>query len=263
MAFLNAYKSDGYAGRIPVLSREEAAMYRQKLEAAEARLGSLHFKPSLHTLLKSAHELAAHPAILDAVEAVIGPNIMLYDATFIIKEANDPAYVSWHQDLTYWGLSHTEKVTSTWLAITDATPENGCMKMVPGSHKLGQQEHLKTYDDNNVLYMGQEVTGVDVNSARPCSLKSGEASIHHGWTVHSSLPNTTADRRIGFNAQYIAPEVYNTAGIKIPALLMRGENKFDHFETEIPAEGEADAVSMARHEQYSKTMVELYHSQHA
>ena len=259
----SSYETHGYAAPIKVLSAIEAAKYRAKLEAAEEKLGSLHFKPSIYTLLRSAYELASHPAILDAVEAVIGPDIMLYDATFIIKEPQTKAHVSWHQDLTYWGLSHTQKVTSTWLAISDATPDNGCMQMIPGSHKFGQLDHLNTHDEDNVLYLSQEVQGVDLKSATHCPLKAGEASIHHGWTVHSSLPNTTHDRRIGLNAQYIAPEVYNTAGIKIPAMLLRGENRFDHFITEEPAIGEADPVSIARHEIYAKTMVELYHSQHA
>ena len=113
-----SYETHGYAAPIKVLSAIEAAKYRAKLEAAEEKLGSLHFKPSIYTLLRSAYELASHPAILDAVEAVIGPDIMLYDATFIIKEPQTKAHVSWHQDLTYWGLSHTQKVTSTWLAIS-------------------------------------------------------------------------------------------------------------------------------------------------
>lgn len=257
------YLSQGFAAPISVLSNLEADKYRQKLESAEAILGPLHFKPSIYTLLRSAYELASHPAILDAVESIIGANIMLYDATFIIKEPNSPAHVSWHQDLTYWGLSHTEKVTSSWLAISDATPENGCMQMVPGSHKKGQLEHLNTDDKDNVLYLGQEVQGADLSSAAYCPLKRGEASIHHGWTVHSSLPNKTNDRRIGFNAQYIAPEVYNTSGIKIPAMLMRGECKYDHFTLEESAIAEADPVSMARHESYAETMVKLYHNQHA
>ncbi len=257
------YLSRGYAAPISVLSKFEALKYRQKFEDAEAKLGTLHFKPSIYTLLRFAYELASHPAILDAVESIIGPDIMLYDATFIIKEPNSPAHVSWHQDLTYWGLSHTEKVTSTWLAISDATPENGCMQMVPGSHKLGQLEHLNTDDKDNVVYLSQEVQGADLSSAAYCPLKPGGASIHHGWTVHSSLPNKTNDRRIGFNAQYIAPDVYNTSGIKIPAMLMRGECKQDHFIMEEAAITEADTISMARHESYAEIKVKLYHNQHA
>ncbi len=263
MAIMEQYRRDGYAAPIGVLSRFEAAKYRAKLEAAEQALGPLHFKPSIYTLLRSAYELASHPAILDAVEAVIGPDIMLYDATFIIKEPNTAAHVSWHQDLTYWGLSHSQKVTSTWLAISNATAENGCMQMIPGSHRTGQLKHENTDDPDNVLYLGQMVQGADLSTAKHCTLMAGEASIHHGWTVHSSLPNKTDERRIGFNAQYIAPEVYNTSGIKIPAMLMRGDCEHDHFIMEEPAVGEADPVSRARHEAYARTMVELYHSQHA
>ncbi|MEL0123213.1 MAG: phytanoyl-CoA dioxygenase family protein, partial [Paracoccaceae bacterium] len=107
--------------------------------------------------MTSALELATLPSVLDLVEQMIGPNILLYNVTYIIKEPHAPSHVSWHQDLTYWGLSHDDQV-SMWLALSPATQESGCMRMIPGSHKLGKVEHQTTEDDTNVMLQGQTVT---------------------------------------------------------------------------------------------------------
>ena len=127
-------------------------------------------------------------------------------STFIIKEANTPSHVSWHQDLTYWGFSHDDQV-SVWLALSPANELSGAMQMIPESHTSGMIEHITTKDKNNVLLQGQKVDGVNEKNATLCPLLPGEASFHHGWTIHSSMPNNSNDRRIGFNIQYIATHV--------------------------------------------------------
>ena len=111
-----------------------------------------------------------HPTILDAVEDVLGPNLLVWSTSFFIKEARDPAYVSWHQDATYWGLSAPDVLTA-WVAFTDATVENGAMRMVPGSH-AEQLEHRDTFAPHNLLSRGQEIA-VEVDEAR------GVDEYHH------------------------------------------------------------------------------------
>ena len=201
-----AYQRDGFASPVPILSNEEAAAHRAKLEAAEAEHGPLHYTSKVHTILDFAAEAATHPAILDAVEKILGPDILLFDVTYIVKEPHAESFVSWHQDLTYWGLSSDQQV-SLWLALSPTNANSGCMRMVPGSHKHGKLDHKDSEDDNNVLFRGQSVQGVREDDAVLCPLLPGEASFHHGWTLHASMPNASDDRRIGFNAQFIAPSV--------------------------------------------------------
>ncbi len=244
-ALKSSYDRDGYVSGVPIISPDDAAHHRKKLEDAEAAAGDLHYKPKIHTILTSPLELTTHPDVLDIVEQFIGPDILLYNATYIIKEPHTPSHVSWHQDLTYWGLSHDDQVT-LWLALSPATPESGCMRMVPGSHKLGRQDHETTNDNDNVLYQGQTVRDVSEQQAVMCPLQPGEASFHHGWTLHASMPNVSSDRRIGLNVQYIASHVRQTKHDLDTAILVRGEDKYRNFESDIPAEGDLEPAAMAR-----------------
>ena len=106
-------------------------------------------------------------------------------------------HVSWHQDLTYWGFDDNEKQVSAWIALSNADETSGCMQMIPGSHKKGLFDHKSTNDKNNVLSRGQTVNNVDIDKAVLCPLQPGEASFHHGLTLHASKPNNSKDRRIG------------------------------------------------------------------
>lgn len=128
-----AYRRDGYVSSVPVISKAEAAAHRARMEKAEATFGPLHYRSKVHTMLTSPLELATHQQVLDLVEAMLGPDILLYNVTYIVKEPGAASHVSWHQDLTYWGLSHDDQV-SMWLAFSPATELSGCMRMVPGSH---------------------------------------------------------------------------------------------------------------------------------
>ncbi|MEL7430190.1 MAG: phytanoyl-CoA dioxygenase family protein, partial [Pseudomonadota bacterium] len=184
-------------------------------------------------------------SVLDVVEQMIGPDILLFNATYIIKEPHSPSHVSWHQDLTYWGLSHDDQVT-LWLALSPATAESGCMRMIPGSHKLGKQEHHVNKDDTNVLLQGQTINGIDESKAVMCPLAPGEASFHHGWTMHASMPNVSNDRRIGLNVQYIAPHVRQTKHDMDTAILVRGSDRYNHFGIDIPAVSDLDPVAIKR-----------------
>ncbi|MEM7044110.1 MAG: phytanoyl-CoA dioxygenase family protein [Pseudomonadota bacterium] len=240
-----SYAENGFISGIDVLSEADAQYHRTELEQAEARVGPLHYKAKVHTVMQSPLALATHPRVLDIVEALIGPNILLYDVEYIIKEAHTPSFVSWHQDLTFWGLSDDIQV-SLWLALSPATAESGCMRMIPGSHKSGVIEHATNQDDDNVLLQSQTVTGIDETLAVMCPLKPGEASFHHGWTLHASMPNNSQDRRIGLNAQFIAPHIRQTKHDQDTALLVRGEDPYNHFATDHPATSDFAPEALTR-----------------
>jgi hypothetical protein len=233
-AALARYRRDGFYFPIRVLSAADALELRRHLQAVEhahgGRLGGdVRHKP--HLLFTWLAELVRHPTILDAVEDVLGPNLLVWSTSFFIKEPQDAAYVSWHQDATYWGLSAPDVVTA-WLAVTDATVENGAMRMIPGSH-AEQLVHRDTFAADNLLSRGQEIA-VEVDDTRAVDvvLRAGEASLHHVRMVHGSPPNRSADRRIGFAIRYIPPYVKQLAGDGDSALLVRGIDEYQHFEPE-------------------------------
>ncbi len=220
---------DGYVSPVRIVSAADAAAHRDAMEAAERRLGVVHYRNKVHTLLASAWTLCTHPSVLDVVEQCIGPDIVLYNSTYIIKEPGASSYVSWHQDLTYWGLVDDDAQVSMWLALAPATLESGCMEMLPGSHTQGAVEHVSTDDADNVLLIGQTIRGVDASAAVPVPLAPGEASFHHGWTMHTSRPNTSADRRIGLNVQYLAPHNYSRTAPDQSGILVRGHDPHGHY----------------------------------
>ena len=239
------FRRDGFLAGVPILDRHEAAAHRARMVAAEASFGPLHYQAKVYTILRSPLELATHPRVLAVVKALIGPNVLLWNATYIVKEPRNPAFVSWHQDLAYWGLDGEDQV-SMWLALSPARGENGCMRMVPGSHRPGRRGHRTTRDDDNVLYQGQTVEDVDESTAVACELDPGQASFHHGWTLHSSLPNASGERRIGFNAQYIATHMRQTQHERDTALLVCGVDDYGHFGQDVPAESDLDPHAVER-----------------
>jgi hypothetical protein len=240
------YAQDGFLSRIDILKREEADDHRARMEAVEAQIGSLHYKNKIHTILRSPYELATHPLVLDIVRALIGPDILIYNVFYIVKEAGSLSHVSWHQDLTYWGFDR-DNLVSMWLALSPATPESGCMRMVPGSHVRGPLEHSPTDDVTNILTQGQAVSGVVEQHGVMCALQPGQASFHHGWTLHSSRPNTSADRRIGLSVNYLAPSMCQTKHDRDSAMLVLGEDQFGHFQADMPAQTDLEPDAVERH----------------
>ena len=251
------YAEDGYLSPVRILSEAEAADHRAQMERAEAEIGPLHYRFKAHTYLTSPWKLATHPRVLDIVEAMLGPDVLLYNATYIVKEAHTASHVSWHQDLTYWGLSHDDQV-SFWLALSPATEESGCMRMIPGSHKAGRADHEITEDASNVLVNGQTVRGVSETAAVMCPLAPGEASFHHGWTLHASMPNRSNDRRIGLNVQYLAAHVRQTKHDLDSAICVRGTDRYRHFGDDIPAETDLAPEALARAAEVDRMYREIY-----
>jgi ectoine hydroxylase-related dioxygenase (phytanoyl-CoA dioxygenase family) len=248
-AAVERYRRDGFYFPVPVLTPDEARECRRRLEAVEAANGGqlggeLRQKP--HLLFTWLADLVRHPAILDAVEDVLGPNLLVWSTSFFIKGPRDAAFVSWHQDATYWGLSEPDVVTA-WVAFTEATVDNGAMRMVPGSH--GEQlVHRDTFAANNLLSRGQEIE-VAVDEARGVDivLRAGEMSLHHVRMVHGSPPNRSDDRRIGFAIRYIPTYVRQLAGEADGSMLVRGVDDFHYYVPERPPTADLSADARAHH----------------
>jgi ectoine hydroxylase-related dioxygenase (phytanoyl-CoA dioxygenase family) len=234
---IQSYQSDGFLFPVRVCDAQQAHRWRDELETLEASHGKLHYLPKAHLVLPLADRLARDPAALDAVESLLGPDILLWDSTFIIKEPGDGKKVSWHQDLTYWGLD-PQDVVSVWLAVSPATVQSGCMRMMSGTQAGPLMAHRETAAADNILSRGQTIAStVDEGRAVDVVLAPGEMSLHHGRVWHGSNPNVSTDRRIGFNAQYLAPWVRQVVGDWDSALLVRGQDRFRHFEPESPPTG--------------------------
>ena len=246
------YNNRGFISNIQIISKKEALLQRQILEETENRIGLLHYKAKVHTILKSVYDLVINSKILDIVELLIGPNILLHNVTYIIKEPNSLSHVSWHQDLTYWGFDKDDQV-SVWLAITKADKDSGCMQMIPGSHKWGKLQHVKTFDPTNVLSSGQTVTNIDEKKSIYCDLLPGEASFHHGRILHKSNKNITKDRRIGLNIQYLATHVKQTKHKKDSAICVRGIDKFNNFLRDTPPIKDLDPKDIKKFYELDKT----------
>lgn len=246
-----AYDRDGFVFPIDVVSADEAQSVRADLEAAEAelaedpeRLGLLRSYPD--RLLPSFDRLIRNPSLINAAAQVLGPDLMVWSSGLFIKEANSPKIVSWHQDLTYWGLDKAEE-TTCWVALSPANEASGCMKFVPGSHKKQLVPHVDTFDENNLLTRGQEIAvDVDEDDGVSVILKTGQASMHHGHLFHASGPNTTDDRRIGSAIRYIRPSMKQRSGDRSLVALVSGEDRYGHFEIAEPPKGRLMAEDFER-----------------
>ncbi len=236
------YWSSGFLFPIKLMEADVASDARAALEAVErdwldAGLPlplNTYKRINAHVVMPFVAELARAPAILDVVEGVLGPDILLYSAEFFVKEPKTSHVVSMHQDLTYWGLGAIDGLVTAWLALSPATPESGCMDFVAGSHKNPILPHEDTFDANNLLSRGQEVrVDVEEGDKTRIELQPGEMSLHHGLIIHGSGPNVSEDRRIGCVFRFIRPDMRQEVGARDFAMLVRGEDRFGHF-TPVP-----------------------------
>jgi hypothetical protein len=251
-AQVERYRGDGYLCPLRVLSAERAVHYRSALEAAEAAAGGSlpgPFRHKPHLVYSWAQELIRQPLILDAVENVIGPDILAWETVFFTKEARTSDFISWHQDITYWGLDQEGDVVTAWLALSPSTPESGCMRVVPGTHLREVVPHADTFGEHNMLSRGQEIAvEVDEDHAVDLVLRPGEMSLHHVKMFHGSRHNGSEDRRIGFAIRYLPPHVRQQAGAADSATLVRGEDRFGNFELEPAPAHDLAPDAVAYHE---------------
>ncbi len=253
------FKEDGFLFPVDALSTREATAYRNRFEALERSFAERRQEPPINhylvcgsaaVALPLAAELTAHPKILDAVESLLGPNLMVWGTSFFIKEPGDGKIVSWHQDLTYWGLGETSQQVTAWLALSPSTVDSGCMRFVAGSHKQPIQPHRDTYAANNQLSRGQEIAvEVREEDARDVVLAPGQISLHHGLMFHGSNTNRSQDRRIGLAIRYITPEVRQLVGDRDYVQLVRGVDRQRNFIHIDAPRRDFDPAAFARHKE--------------
>ena len=234
-AMVEQFRRDGLYAPVQVAASEEALRMRQQLEAYEAEYGGPLKGPvryKSHLLFKWLADFIRSPQVLDPVEDILGPDIMVWSTDWWLKEANSPSYVSWHQDSQYWGLD-SNKLVTLWVALSPSTVTSGCMRYLMGSHLGPDLPHRETYSDDNMLTRGQEITeGIDESRVVSVELEPGESSIFAFRIAHASHPNRSGDRRIGLAIRFIPPDARQVRSNHDSAALVRGVDTHGHFELE-------------------------------
>ncbi len=255
---LDHYKNKGYVSPVNALTSIEAKEIREEIEKIEkdwpGALDGIN-RNYIHLISPIFNKICLNKNILDTVESIIGKNILICGTTLFIKNPNEKGFVSFHQDAKYIGLEPHNWVT-VWVAVTDANEKNGCMRMLPGSHKEDLKTHEQKFDENNLLTRGQTITNVQLDRTDPIILKAGQVSLHHPKIVHGSGLNQSNDRRIGFVIQsYIGTNVNQVIG-KMYVQRARGEDKYKYHEySKIPIElmGKNEVISQNKaNEELSK-----------
>jgi hypothetical protein len=226
---LKQYKDEGFVSPINVFSKEKAKEIRDEIELIEKEIPEELEKSgryNAHLISPLLDEVTHDPKILDAVQSLIGEDILVCGTTLFIKNPNEKGFVSYHQDAKYIGLEPHNWVTA-WVAITDSNEHNGCMRMWSGSHKDNLKEHDQKFNQGNLLTRGQTVQNVPKEKITPLVLTAGQMSLHHPTTVHGSDLNKSDDRRIGFVIQsYIGANVKQVLG-KNSVQIARGKDDFN------------------------------------
>jgi len=256
---ISDYRQNGFVSGIRIMEPETAAEYRRQYEAsfahrlsfamvdsnhkAASKFDIREFRP--HLYFKWAADLMYTPALVDAVSALLGPDLLVWETRIFAKPAHSSSYISWHQDLTYWGLDLEYEEVTAWVALSPSTPESGCMRVLPGSHKQDIVGHVETDSSDNLLSRGQELAvTVDESEAVDLMLQPGEISLHHGKIFHSSRPNRSGDARIGFAVRCLPTQARPVEGRQF-ATLLSGEDTYNNF----------DLIESARNNQPSDSEV--------
>src|SRR5450755_978361 len=256
---IEQFHEDGCIHPIRAIGEADALELRRKLEAFErdsggALRGDLRHKSYL--LFTWLADLVRERTVVDAIEDLYGHDLLCWSTNFFIKEANNPAFVSWHQDSTYWGLSKPDVVTA-WVALTPSNKSNGAMGFIAKTHTADQMPHRDTFAKNNLLTRGQEVAvDVDASKAVTIELEPGEISLHHVRLVHGSPANPSEDRRIGFAIRYIPTSVAQVAG-RDSASLVRGSDRFHHFDLEPRPTIDMDPEFVALHKKITERNAQI------
>ena len=258
---IQRYRQDGLLFPKTAITPQQAAGYLATLESYEAETGEPvngKFRYKCHLVFPWVNELMRNDAILDMVEDLIGPDIMVWSSHLYPKEPGDGKFLSWHQDSAHWGLE-TDKILTVWIALTPATSQNGCMRMLPGSQRTGTVAHRDTWEPKNILTRGQTITE-EIDEARAVwiELAPGKASIHHLYMWHSSPPNTTDGRRVAVALRYITPKARQTRTDRDFATLVRGQDTLGNFEPEPRPKTTMDPEMVRYHEEIAAIQGAIY-----
>jgi chlorinating enzyme len=227
------FRREGWLAPFRAIDEAAAAEAVRWLEAYEVHHKAnvnQHLKIKGHLVSPWLVDLARNERILDAVESLIGPDLLLFAASVFAKPGGDGSYVSWHQDSAYFGLEPHEEVTA-WVALTESTAANGALQVLPGTHNGPDLHHDETFEPNNLLLRGQRIRVEDESKAVTIELRPGQFSLHHERMAHGSKANATDKRRIGFAFFYIPTHVRSPAGRR-SALLVRGEDRHGHWDAD-------------------------------
>ncbi len=238
------FREQGWLAPLRVMDTAEAAECAARIAAYEAKMGesaNRSLKIKGHLAAPWLVDLARRPQILDVLEDLMGPDIMLFGASIFAKGGKDRAYVSWHQDSAYFGLEPHEE-TTVWIAFTDSNAENGGLQVLPGSHLGPDLVHEETYAPDNMLARGQSLKIADESTAVTIELKAGEFSLHHERMAHGSKQNRTFAPRIGFAFFYIPTHVRSTIGRRT-ATLVRGVDRYGHWDPDPLPQFDYDPVA--------------------
>jgi non-haem Fe2+, alpha-ketoglutarate-dependent halogenase len=258
-ADVKRYEEDGVLFPIQVLDSAEVARYRAAAEELDRALleaaqpvapgeRPVMMDGECHLNFEWAHSLCTHPAILDVVERIIGPDILVHSSSLFFKRPGK-SFVSWHQDSNYWELSQP-RLVSAWIALSDSTVENGCLRVQPGTH-LTMLEHWEDHHEDNMLGTGNTVKGGhDESKAVDVVLRAGEMSLHHALMLHGSNPNRSTGPRIGYAIRYLAADVTQGRGHH-EVVLARGQQRHSRFKVQQEAPTQSVADGMARHVEFS------------
>ena len=221
------FKTDGYCLFRDIFDPHQVAEMQQRLTTAieEASDATPHYYNEPHTKEKFWLDVCSCPRLLDAVESVLGPNIILVFSSMFIKPPRDDTSVAWHQDTTYWASVHGTDVLTVWLAIDDVDHENAPMQVIPGSHRRHQQ--LDTVKTHGKEWFGNkvEITAEQAASATSLIMNAGSLSLHDSYLIHGGGINTSDRQRAGYTIRFCSTD---TAWVDIdqhpiPVYLVRGE----------------------------------------
>ena len=226
-----SYRENGYLFPLDVFDATQVDAIRAGFAEARTDAERLGLGPdwdrliraNAHYLLPFVCRVATEPRLLESVASILGPNLLLWSAEFFIKPAKTDKIVTWHQDLTYWGLGETDDEITAWVALSDVSVESGCMRFLPGSHQQQILPHRDTFDEANLLSRGQQVdVEVDENKAVNVLLKPGQVSLHHGRIFHASGPNSSDHDRVGLVFRFLTPAVRQQVAQRDYAMQVRG-----------------------------------------
>ncbi len=261
------YRHHGFLFPVPALAPAEAAACLENLARMEAGIGAplpqaeMKWRGAAYTYSPWVNALVRQPRVLDIVEEVIGPDILVFWSTFFIKEPGTPAFTAWHQDATYFGLAPYDHVTA-WIALSDASEQAGCMEVLSAQGAPRQFYHSAARLANSINGAGQVIVEpLDDGEATVMALKAGELSLHHTLCPHRSAPNRASYRRVGLGISYIPAHVRTTGSYRLPALLVRGSDRWGHFDLLADPAAELDEAGIGLHERTYQRFRENYYEQ--